>query len=269
VPDAICSGNTEIPYSLNQKKQHQIQITMKSKPIKQLFLIITLVLVVLTGCKKDEKKADDPKPVKPDPVSVTDIDGNSYKTVRIGTQLWMAENLRVTSFNDGTPIPTSEPPDKDITGNLIVTYQWITMYDSALLEDLGRVYSHGVVAHPLKNVCPEGWRVPAKQDWITLIQFLGAGALTLYEGHVLMEENSPYWEPKTFPMAEDPTNESGFTARGGGIRLTQTYPWARYKQDAHFKMSDAQNGFTIDYSQSRASVNGQAVPNGHIRCIME
>jgi len=181
----------------------------------------------------------------------------------------MAENLRVTSFNDGTPIATSDPPNKDITGNLIVTYQWITMWDSTLLENLGRVYSHGVVTHPLKNVCPEGWRVPAKQDWITLIQFLGAGGLTLYEGHVLMEENSPYWEPKTSPLFEDPNNESGFTARGGGIRPTTADPWAKYKQTAHFKMSDTPTGFSIEHDGSIARVHGRSTPIGHIRCIME
>jgi uncharacterized protein (TIGR02145 family) len=250
-------------------KQYQIQIAMKSKTIQKLFLIITLVLVVLTGCKKDEKKADDPKPVKPDPATVTDIEGNSYKTVRIGTQLWMAENLRVTSFNDGTPIPTSDPPDKDITGNLIVTYQWITMWDSTLLEDLGRVYSYGVGSHPMKNVCPEGWRVPKRQDWIILSQFLGGTDFRLSGGHVLMEENSQYWEPKTLITAEDPNNETGFTARGGG----QRHPvgtWYRYKKDAWFMMSDQTSGFNIDHASTYASpgsVPGSAIK--HIRCIME
>jgi uncharacterized protein (TIGR02145 family) len=247
---------------------------MKSKPIKQLFLIITLVLVVLTGCKKDDKKNDDPKPVKPDPATVTDIDGNTYKTVRINTQLWMAENLRVTRFNDGTPIPTTDPPDKDLTGEPDGIYQWITMYDTTLLEDLGRVYSLTVGQHNLRNVCPEGWRVPTRKDWKTLIADLQEkpDSNILDEGHILMEQNSLYWEPSSNPFVEAPNNETGFTARGGGVRpinATST-PWYQFKTVASFMIQDYHMVFKI-YSSSTKANSGDATisPYRHIRCIME
>jgi len=242
---------------------------MKRTQLQRLFLMIALVLLVLTGCKKDDKKADDPKPVKPDPVSVTDIDGNTYKTVRIGTQLWMAENLRVTRFNDGTPIPTTDPPDLNISGNTHAVYQWITMYDTTLLKDLGRVYSYGAGSHPMKNICPEGWRVPKQQDWLTLNQFLG-GDQMLFKGHVLMEENSPYWEPKLLSIAQDPNNETGFTARGGGQRLEKGGEWYAFKKVGLFMMSDVNHGFAIDYASTNAFASATASsPHKHVRCIMD
>ncbi len=250
---------------------------MKSKPIQQLFLIITLVLVVLTGCKKDDKKADDPKPVKPDPATVTDIDGNTYKTVRINTQLWMAENLRVTRFNDGTSIPTTDPPDIDITedpqGMYGCIYQWITMYDTTLLEDLGRVYSSGVGTHNLRNVCPEGWRVPTRKDWKTLIADLQEkpDSNRLEEGHILMEKNSLYWEPSSNPFVEAPNNETGFTARGGGIRWAKGGEWHNFKRSAGFMIQDYQwAAFAFIGDTGQAGIGyGHHSPNRHIRCIME
>ena len=249
---------------------------MKSKPIQQLFLIITLVLVVFAGCKKDDKKGDDPKPVKPDPATVTDIDGNTYKTVRINTQLWMAENLRVTRFNDGTPIPTTDPHDKDLTndpmGPINCVYQWTTMYDSTLLEDLGRVYSNGVGSHDLRNVCPEGWRVPTLDDWKTLMVDLGGSAETnqLKEGHMLVEENSNYWTPSPVPFTETPNNETGFTVRGGGIRWAKGGEWHNFKKIAGFMIQDINMAFTISYATLEAMVGGGFhSPNKHIRCIME
>jgi uncharacterized protein (TIGR02145 family) len=244
---------------------------MKSKPIQQLFLIITLVLVVLTGCKKDEKKADDPKPVKPDPATVTDIDGNTYKTVRINTQLWMAENLRVTRFNDGTVIPTTDPPDKNINGDFIGQYQWVTMYDTLLLEDLGRVYSNAVGSNSLKNVCPEGWRVPTRKDWKILLADLGVhgDSSKLEQGHVLMEKNSLYWEPTTYPLAQEPNNETGFTIRGGGVRLMKGEDWALFREVATFMEKDTDFSFTIGSQTNIARIGGAMSTVKHIRCIME
>ena len=73
------------------------------KKINQGWYYIPIVLglfIVMMGCAK--KTEDNPVP---DPGTVTDIDGNSYHTIKIGTQVWMVENLKTTKYNDGTAIP--------------------------------------------------------------------------------------------------------------------------------------------------------------------
>jgi hypothetical protein len=76
---------------------------IKSIQISKLFLLLLFSLIFF-ACKKDTD--DIPDPTEPDPV--TDVDGNTYKTVQIGTQIWMAENLKVTKLNDGTAITIFE-----------------------------------------------------------------------------------------------------------------------------------------------------------------
>ena len=122
---------------------------------------------------------------------VTDIDGNVYKTVRIGEQIWMAENLRVTHFNDGTEIPfapnnykTSIYPDsyKDgmylFSGEVVdiekceLYYNW-----SAITGAKNNESPRPSLTERSKNICPEGWRIPTRQDWEVLINNLGGRKL--------------------------------------------------------------------------------------------
>jgi hypothetical protein len=102
-----------------------------------------------------------------------DIDNNTYNTVQIGSQCWMKENLRVSSYNDGTLIPI-------VTGNsawgLLTTggRSWINNDSTANEMPYGNLYNwyaaKGIVTHngaPTKNICPSGWRVPTDQELAT------------------------------------------------------------------------------------------------------
>jgi uncharacterized protein (TIGR02145 family) len=123
--------------------------------------------------------------------TVLDIDGNQYKTVRIGIQTWMAQNLKTTRYSDGTAIP-------------LVTDEnaWAALTYGALYN------GYAIMTDKL---CPEGWHVPSNAEWGTLVDYLGGEGMA---GNRLKEVGANYWVgPNTLA-----TNESGFTALPGGFR---------------------------------------------------
>lgn len=155
------------------------------------------------------------------PTTVTDIDGNVYKTVQIGNQLWMAENLRTTKFNNGKPIPKTN--DKANWKGMMSG--GVCFYDdqSANGKIYGALYNwHAVRA---QKVCPTGWHVPRDGEWDTLAIALGGtkiGAARREEielldiGGKLKESDSIHWQtPNT-----GATNETGFSALPGGYRTS-------------------------------------------------
>jgi len=140
--------------------------------------------------------------------TLTDQDGNTYKTVTIGTQTWMAENLKTTRFNEGTYIPLVE--NGDLWPTLITpAYCWFDNDESYFRESFGALYNWYAVN--TGKLCPSGWHVPDNNDWETLITYLGSNEVA---GGKLKETGSTHWErPNT-----GATNESGFTAIPAGKR---------------------------------------------------
>ncbi|USD67443.1 fibrobacter succinogenes major paralogous domain-containing protein [Vibrio sp. SCSIO 43136] len=88
--------------------------------------------------------------------TVHDHEGNVYRTVEIGDQVWLAENLRTTQFQDGSKINSAAIPDDDETN----------------LHTYGRLYDWHDVSDP-RNICPKGWRVASDEDWKKLERTLG------------------------------------------------------------------------------------------------
>jgi len=147
---------------------------------------------------------------KPGP-NITDSEGNSYKTVTIGTQQWMAENLKVTKYNDGTAIPNIT----DITqwSNLTTGAWSYHNNDSANNAKYGKLYNWYAVSPTTngnKNVCPTSWHVPTDAEWTVLTDYLGG----LTAGGKMKEVGTTSWNsPNT-----DATNTSLFSALPGGSR---------------------------------------------------
>ena len=148
---------------------------------------------------------------KPGP-NITDAESNSYKTVYIGTQQWMAENLKVTKYNDGTAIP-------NITDNTQwqnnTTGAWAYFNnDAANNAKYGKLYNWYTVSKTSngnKNVCPTGWHVPTDAEWTVLTDYLGGESVA---GGKMKEVGTSNWNyPNT-----DATNASLFTGLPGGNR---------------------------------------------------
>ena len=136
---------------------------------------------------------------------VTDIDGNNYQTVIIGSQEWMKENLRVTKYSNGNSIP-----------NIIDAYEWAGIFSGAWCHNnnnsqyentYGKLYNWYVVSDS-RNVCPIGWHVPTDGEWTILTDYLGGEAVA----GVKMKSTSG-WNSNG-----NGTNESGFSGLPGGRR---------------------------------------------------
>jgi uncharacterized protein (TIGR02145 family) len=142
--------------------------------------------------------------------SVSDIEGNVYKTIIIGTQTWTAENLKASKYNNGDLIGTTTPALLDISRENEPKYQWAYDGNESLVATYGRLYTYYAVSDN-RNVCPTGWHVPTDEEWRILRDFLGG---EIAAGGKLKEIGLANWfEPNT-----DATDETGFAALPGGYR---------------------------------------------------
>jgi len=152
-------------------------------------------------------------------LTVTDIDGNTYKTIKIGNQWWMAENLKVIHYQNGDAIP-------NVTGYSEWSYLSTGAYcnynnNESNAALYGRLYNWYAVNDDRK-IAPEGWHVPTDDDWKKLEMYLGMSQSVTdstwyrgtYEGGKLKEAGYAHWNSPN----SGATNESGFTALPGGYR---------------------------------------------------
>ena len=141
--------------------------------------------------------------------TVNDIDGNTYPTIGIGGQIWMAENLKTTKFNDGEAIPLVT--DNTAWFNLTTPgYCWYNNNETDFKATYGALYNWYTVN--TGKLCPAGWRVSHFYDFANLNSYLDVTREG--SGGKIKEAGYAHWEiPNT-----GATNESGFTALPGGMR---------------------------------------------------
>lgn len=150
------------------------------------------ILMLFFSCKKGDKGF------------VVDIDGNKYAIVQIGTQEWMAENLKTSRYNDGTPIPNvTDNADWEALSSGAFSY-----YDNDISNNNshGKLYNWYAVGTGI--LCPRGWRIPNNSDWGELYDFLEGTAV----GGKM--KSTTGWDAPNIGA----TNESGFSAIGSGAR---------------------------------------------------
>ena len=116
------------------------------------------MILFFFACDKEE---NDIQPIEVEYGSVSDIDGNIYKTIIIGSQEWLAENLKTTKYNDGTPI-LHKPNNDDWYNSTEGAYAWYNN-DISNKDKYGALYNWYAVDS--EKLCPTGWRVPSHEDW--------------------------------------------------------------------------------------------------------
>lgn len=198
--------------------------------------------------------------------TVTDIEGNVYKTVQIGTQVWMAENLKVTKYNDGSSIPNVTDADNWAisTTGAYCNYN----NDISLGAVYGRMYNYYAVLDA-RGICPKGWHIPTKAEWETLESFLGND---LTANRKLKESGNAHWIGESQKLV---TNSSGFTALPGGVRwqnkargfeyLGRNCNWWSTTEAKHSKIY----AFHIDSNQVRTDDEQPKQLGIYVRCIKD
>jgi len=138
-----------------------------------------------------------------------DSEGNEFSTISIGTQVWMAENLKTSKYNDGTPI------ERVISNNdwfnlSTGAYSWYNNDSTSYESVYGKLYNGYTVE--TGKLCPTGWHVPTDAEWTILTDFLGGLGTA---GGKMKETGTILWSsPNT-----GATNESGWSGRPGGVRF--------------------------------------------------
>jgi len=149
--------------------------------------------------------------------NVSDSDGNTYKTVQIGTQVWMAENLKTSKYSDGTTIPNIT--DGTQWSNLTTGAWAYYNNDAANYAKFGKLYNWYAVSptkNGNKNICPTGWHVPTDAEWTVLTDYLGGSSVA---GGKMKEVGTTSWYSPNI----DATNTSLFTGLPGGFRFNFGY----------------------------------------------
>ena len=209
---------------------------------------------------------------------VRDFEGNKYRTVQIGEQTWMAENLRSRFYADGIPIPKKNSAEWSTLSLSDKAYCWISD-DSTWMQPYGVLYTwaaamHGIdgcdeIPSGVQGVCPSGWHIPSNSEWMVLIDYLGGYKIA---GGKLKESGTLHWnEPNN-----GATNETGFSAVASGERdasgWDNTYKdrcaiWSTTKEPTR-----PENSFILviynDDIEGRLYVAGQNSGNS-VRCLKD
>jgi uncharacterized protein (TIGR02145 family) len=249
-------------------------ITMGTSKIYLLFFCLALIFI---SCGKSE--SDDPESsisyngkstavFNPNLTygTMTDIDGNEYKTIQIGTQTWMAENLRTTKYNDGTAIDYVTDSAEWI---VIGTGAYCTSYhttDPVYIATYGMLYNWFAVN--TGKLAPSGWHVPTREEWQTLKTYLGGDNLA---GGKMKETGMTHWE--TYNEGAD--NSSGFTALPSKSREGYSGSFNTQFHSGYFWTASGVNIFrahqcNVGYNTSLAYTGDASTHSGLvIRCVKD
>jgi uncharacterized protein (TIGR02145 family) len=182
--------------------------------------------------------------------SLSDVDDNVYKTVAIGTQIWMAENLRTTKYNDGTSIPIIN--NKDMWKQRTTPgFSWPN-YDEGFKSSFGGMYNYYAVN--TGKLCPSGWHVPNKEEYTVMEYQLGGVALA---GGKLKETGTGHWRSPNVGAS----NESGFTA------LPSSFIYSEYGVMSPLAGSFGCWWLSGEYTTQKADVFGLQDDMGRVNTI--
>jgi len=194
--------------------------------------------------------------------TVTDVDGNVYPTIKVGSQWWMAENLKVTHYRNGAEIPVVT--DGDTWAGLTTGACCSPANQDSSVATYGRLYNWHAV-HESGNLAPAGWHVPTDAEWLTLIDYLGGEWVA---GGKMKEAGTEHWASPNL----DATDESRFSALPAGYRASQGFFGSGHDHTMFWSATacDADNAWARALAYDYAAAIQEYDPKGSgfsIRCV--
>lgn len=202
--------------------------------LAKILLMFSSIIFMVCSCEKDEEpeienlngltnaKFNDDKVYG----DLLDIDGNIYKTIQIGNQIWMAENLRTTHYRNGDPIEYIKTNTNWISTNSGAYCNYDNTNENVQIATKGRLYNWYAVSD-IRNIAPCGWHVPSDDEWNALISYLGGEDVA---GGKLKEIGMLHWDSENVGA----TNESGFTSLPSGFRDQYYGDFSGYSYNAFY-----------------------------------
>ena len=200
---------------------------------------------------------------------LVDIDRNNYPVAKIGNQIWMKENLKVTKYRNGDAIPTGlSAADWRSTNSGAYA---IFLNNNGNDAIYGKLYNWYAVTDN-RGLCPTGWHVPTDAEWTTLTTYLGGEGVA---GGKMKSVGTAYWNNSNIGA----TNESGFSGLPGGLRNDGDTDYYNIGRVAYFwsATESSRDGFSwirtlsdVDVFVTKAGDNGLDRNNGlSVRCLRD
>ena len=166
---------------------------------------------------------------------LVDIDGNVYSTVLIGTQHWMAENLKVTKYRNGTSITHIDNDNNSIWPSIAYGAYGYYNNDVSNADTYGILYNWYAVDNSSgRNICPQGWHVPTNTEFSVLSTFLGSNPAAQ-----LKETGTAHW----LTESTGTSNSSGFTALPAGLRVYNSGSYGSLRYYTYFWTTTTSSSF--------------------------
>ena len=255
---------------------------------KKRFTPVTAILllmagtVFMSGCNKDDDGGEN---CNGSSSTVADADGNTYKTVTIGTQTWFAENLKTTTYNDGTSIPNVTDGDTWAILNTAAQCTYKNTTNADTIARYGRLYNWYAVAkasvsNGSKNICPKGWHVPSDAEWDTLKTYLTNNGYG-YSGSIAKSlADTTGWKTSSDEgdIGNNPStnNSSGFSAMPGGYRSYAGGDFGNFGNNCDWWCSAENNSYdaylrslSYDYGTLQRHYNYGKNYGFSVRCIKD
>lgn len=177
-----------------------------------IFIAFLFSIIFITSCSRNNDTNNNNNTTGcVSGTGATDIDGNTYTSVKIGTQEWLVENLKVTKYKNGNSIPnvTTNSQWAGLTTGAWCYYNNDAQYNSPY----GKLYNWYAATDP-RGLAPTGWHIPSDAEWTTLVTFLGG---TTVAGGKMKEMGLVHWVTDNGGSGGT-TNSSCFTGLPGGFR---------------------------------------------------